>query len=378
MKKSWSKTRLLLIGGSLTHICFLMKLSRREMERLKIILVTPFYSLNYLEMAAGYFEGIFPEENVQIDISTICERKGVHLITAQPVKIDAENNWVELEDGRKVTYDILSLNLEPFGRYVEGLSHYGMAILYDDNLQKIKQYFQKRSIESNITIVGAGKLGVEVALGLRFLADTNNHNLNITLIEGAQTLLPGYDIKVKKLVQERLRERRIDLLLGRSVIRVTGDFLVFNDNSVLEYGFLIWTARATHYPLLDGSGLMMDERGRVIVKPTLQAEGHKMIFACGESTLIQHPIQLFSPTNPPHEAEILLRNIMKTIKDAPLLKYVPDQAQKGNIYLGKKRAITQNNDSVSKGFWGWYVRKSHDQKLMKKLQNNQNYAKKSK
>jgi selenide,water dikinase len=369
MDKTLSKTRLLLLGGSLTHICFLNTLSRREMEHLKIILITPFLSFYYQEMAAGYLEGIFSEENVQIDISTLCERKGVHLIIAQPVKIDAENKRVVLEDGRNITYDILSLDLAPFGQYIEGLSYYGMAIHYDDNLQKVKQYFQKRSIESNVTIVGAGKLGVEIALALRSLADANHQNLNITLIEGAQTLLPGYDIEVKKMVHDRLRQHKIDLLLGRNVIRVTGDLLVFNDHSVLEYGYLIWTAIANRYPLLDGSGLLMDERGRVVVGPTLQIEGHEIIFACGESAVIQNSNQFFSSTDPAKEGEALLRNIIKTIQNVPLLQYIPQEAYQGNIYLGKKRAINQHRDSISKGFLVWHFRKTHNQKLIRKLQN---------
>lgn len=367
MKKPLAKTRILLIGGSLTHLCFLSKLSVREMERLKIILVNPFPSLYYPEMAAGYLEGIFSEKDVQIDISTLCERKGVHLIIAQPVKIDTENKEVALEDGRRITYDILSLNLEPFGRYAEGLSYYGITIYFHDNLQKLKQHFLKKSIESNITIVGGGKLGVEIALALFCLGERHHRSLNITLIEEAQTLLPGFDIKVKKMVQNRLKERRVDLLLGRTVTRVTGDFLVFNDHSVLEYGFLIWTTVATDYPILEGSGLKMDERGRVIVEADLRAQGEKMVFACGESTLIQGANQLFHSMDPWREAEMLLRNILKTINNIPLIQYIQSSTNRGNIYLGGKKAITQKKNSFSMGFLDWHFRKSHDRKLIGKI-----------
>ncbi len=367
MKKPLPKTRLLLIGGSLTHLCFLSKLSGREMERLKIILVTPFLSLYYPEMAAGYLEGIYSEKDVQIDISTLCERKGVHLIIAQPVKIDTENKEVALEDGRRITCDILSLNLEPFGRYAKGLSYYGIPIHFDDNLQKLKQHFLKKSIESNITIVGAGKLGVEIALALRFLGEMHHHSLNITLIEEAQTLLPGFDIEVKKMVHNRLKERRIDLLLGRTATRVTSDLLVFNDRSVLEYGYLIWTTLATDYPILEGSGLKMDERRRVMVETDLRAYGKKMVFVCGESTFIQGANQLFNPTDPTQEAEILLRNILNTIKNIPLIQYIQPDTNRGNIYLGGKKAITQKKNSFSMGFLDWHFRKSHDRRLIGKL-----------
>jgi NADH dehydrogenase FAD-containing subunit len=369
MKKQLLKTKLLLIGGSLTHICLINKLSKWELERLKIILITPFPFYYYLEMAAGYLEGVFTEEKVAIDLAKVCQRKGVHFIAAQSIRIDAKGRAVTLDDGRRIEFDILSLNLEPFGCYLEGLSQYGIPVRYNDNLPKIKHRFQERNMDSNITIVGAGKLGIEVALALRGLVSKNHRNMDITLIEGSQSLLPGYDITVKRMIQEKLKQQQIELLLGRSVIRVTGDLLVFNDNSVLEYGYLIWTVKPNRYPILEACGLVRDEQGRIIVNPDLKIQGYDMIFACGENVVIQDHDSFDSQLDPEKEADLLLKNIMNTVKAVPSLKITPSKITKRIIYLGHQRAITQKHESVSKGRMGWHIRKSHDQKLIKKLQN---------
>jgi NADH dehydrogenase FAD-containing subunit len=368
MKTAIPKTRLLLVGGSLIQLCMINRLSKQEMERLKIILITPFSSVYYLEMASGYLEGTFTEAEIAIEVVKLCDRKRIHWIEATPVKIDIDGKAVTLEDGRIITFDILSLNPDPYGRYVEGVAKYGIPIQVHDNLKKIKQYFMERNIESNLTIVGSGKLGVEVALAIRLLVDKCRQNVNITIIEAYQSLLPGYDIKVKKIVQEELKRQRIEILLGRKVIRVTGDLLIFNDNSVLDYGYLIWTAKCIRYPILDGSGLATDEQGRILVNPNFRTNKSDLIFACGECAAIQDFIQQWPEFDPDKEAEVLLQNIINSVIGTSLNCYIPLGKNKRVINLGHKRVVIQKHGLVSKGVFGWRSQKSRDEKFMKKLQ----------
>jgi selenide,water dikinase len=368
MKKTATKTRLLLVGAGLTHICLLNKLSRPEMERLKIILIAPYSSFYYSEMAAGYLEGTFTEHEIVVDILKLCNSKGVHFVEAAPVKLDLQEKSVALSDGRNITFDMLSLNLDQYGRYVEGVAQYGVPIDYHDNLKKVKRYFADHHINTSITIVGAGKLGIEVALSLRLLSDKYKRQLDITIIEAAQSVLPGYDLKTKKIVLNELKQQRIEVLLGRRVVRVTGDLFVFNDNSVLDHSYLIWTPKPVSYPVLEGSGLATDEKGRLLVNSTLRTSKSELIFGCGDSVAIQDLYRPMPDHDADKEAEILLKNIINTLQGNNLRLYMPLEKSKKVINLGNKRAVTQKQELVSKSGLGWRFRIAHDKKFIRALQ----------
>jgi selenide,water dikinase len=319
-------------------------------------------------MAGGYLEEIYTEAEITVDLFQLCEKKGVRLIVENPVKLDIEGKSVTLEDGRTITFDLLSLDLDSNGQQMEGVSRFGIPIRYSDNLKKIKQHLMNRNIDHNLTIVGAGKLGVEAALSLRLLLSEHHQNSNITLIEAAQSVLPGYDLKAKKFILEELKQQRIELLLGRKVIRVTGDLLIFNDNSVLDYGYLIWTAKSIAYPVLNGTGLAVDEKGRLLVNPTLRTNKCDFIFASGESVAIQNLYVKMPEFEPDKQAELLLENIIHTLKKTTLRAYIPIENYKKVINMGNKRAVTQKHELVIKGGRGWRFGKSRAEKFIKQLQ----------
>jgi NADH dehydrogenase, FAD-containing subunit len=359
------KTRLLLLGGGLTHICLINRLAKRELEQFKIILIAPSPSFYYLEMAAGYIECNFAEKDIALNISELCGSKEVHFVEANPVKINAVEKFITLGDGRDISFDVLSLNLDPYGRYIEGVAEYAVPIYYRDNLKKVKRYFIDHSMSSSLTIVGAGKTGIEIALALRLLLDQCHKDVDITIIEAAQSLLPGYNLKTKNIIMDELKRRRIETLLGRRVIRVSGDLLVFNDNSVLDYGYLVWTAKPVSYPVLEGSGLATDENGRLMVNSTLETNKSDLIFGCGESVTVQDLNGQMPEYDADKQAGILLKNITNTIHGKSLYLYFPTENPQKVINLGNKRALIQKRELVSRGRRGWRLRRNQDQKFMK-------------
>jgi NADH dehydrogenase FAD-containing subunit len=369
MKTTLPKARLLLVGADLTHICLIQRLSPAELEKLKIILVAPFPFFYYQEMAAGLLTETFQETEVTIDIAQICNYRGVHFLEATPIKIDVLSKSVTFENGRNISYDILSLNLGHQGRQVEGVEKYGVPIACQNNLLKIKQYFTGHLVDPNLTIIGGGKPGIEIALALRQLLDEHRQkNINITIIEAAHTLLPGYDLAVKEFIQNELKQQRIELLLGRRVVRVTGDLLIFQDNSVLDYGYLIWTPKPVDYPFTNNSGLVTGESGRLVVCPSLQAVEDFSVFGSGIGTELQSEGRQVLGADPDYEAGLLLRNFIQLTNGQPLSEYQSKGQAKDLIMLGPRRALVQKKKSLSVSGIKWGFQNARNQKFIKMLQ----------
>ncbi|HBE79265.1 MAG TPA: hypothetical protein DDW65_16055 [Firmicutes bacterium] len=208
-------------------------------------------------------------------------------------------------------------------------------------------------------------------MALRQLLDEHQQrNINITIIEAAQTLLPGYDLAVKEFIQNELKQQRVELLLGRRVVRITGDLLIFQDNSVLNYGYLIWSPKPVDYPFMNSSGLVTGESGRLVVCPSLQAAGNFAVFGSGIGTELQSEVGQVLGADPEYEAGLLLRNIIQ-MKNGQCLSEYQSKGQakdKGLIMLGHKRALVHKKKSISVSGMKWSSQNADNQKFIKMLQ----------
>lgn len=367
MPEPKAQVKLLLVGGSLTHACLLKQFAKMSPNILKVALITSAPMICYQEMAGSYLAGDCSDLDITIHLQHRCNIQKADYIEGNVVQIMPGAKEVIMADGRRISYDILALNPDEYGQEVEGVSKYGFPIRFSENMKKLKRQLFTRKIDNRITIIGAGKLGIELAFSIRQVMKRLNFTVAITVIEAAQTILPGYDLKMKKTILDELKTNQIELLLGRRVVRLTGDLLVFNDNSVLDYGFLIWTAHCQQNPLLKESGLALNESGRMIVNRYLQSINMPNVFGSGEHICTDHTAGLFNKIHPQQEAAILAKNILNYCGGKSLKEPVGKIKKKEMIHIGNQRSIFLMNGIVLKGKWGWKWRHDNDIQFTKLL-----------
>ncbi len=364
MKKR-EKTKLLLIGGGITQACLLKQFARADLAKFEIIMLSSKPVISYPEMAANFFYGYHSEEDIQLDLAGICREKGIQYVWEDIYEIDSAHQVVKTENGRVFSYDIAVINPDDNYQTIEGLLKYGVPIRLGENLPKVKQDLSGKSAERIVTIVGAGKLGVELALSLRIMFNKLKKYPVISVIEAAHSVLPGFDLQVKELVMDELINNGIELLLGRKVARITGDLLVFSDNQILDYGYLIWTPKPTVNPMLKERGLAV-ENGLLRLNSYLQSFNMLNLFGAGGMVTVGGNYFDFM-ADPIEYAELLLKNIRRYSEKNRLIKVTPPKQKQTVLNIKPKHAVQVVKERVSHGKHIWKKKKLRDLKLSRKL-----------
>ena len=153
------------------------------------------------------------------------ESKGAEVYMETSVeRVDFENKkiYAKTKDGEEIvdTYDklILSTGSEPIIPNIPGhdLENVMQVKLYQD-AQAVIDKIKDKDVK-NVTVVGAGYIGVELAEAFE------RHGKNTTLVDMAETVLPTYyDEEFTDLMKKNLADHNINLELGQSVQEIKGE-----------------------------------------------------------------------------------------------------------------------------------------------------------
>ena len=149
----------------------------------------------------------------------VCERLGIEYRSGVAVaRVVPSARRVELEDGTALGYD--RLVLASGGRLyapVVGADLPGIANFKSLRAAKALVSRAKQGQAKSAVIVGAGFVGVEVALVLRDLG------LSVTLVEALDRVMPRMlDAETAEIVEKEIRRRGISLRLGTRVSAFAG------------------------------------------------------------------------------------------------------------------------------------------------------------
>ncbi|MFN8300331.1 MAG: FAD/NAD(P)-binding oxidoreductase [Chitinophagales bacterium] len=255
--------------------------------------------------------------------------KGINLISESIDKIVADENYVQMQNGDRLRYDVLIIATG--------------AKIAPEEVQGMKGEEWQRSVFDFYTFEGAlalrnklrewkgGKLVVHITempikcpvapLEFAFLADSyfKNHNMRDKVEITYVTPLSGAFTKPKATAT-------LDHLLHEKHINIVSDFAieqVDNENKkIIDYGgkevpfdLLVTVPTNKGDELIGRSGLGDDLNFVPTNKATLQSTAHKNIFVIGDAT----NIAASKAGSVAHfEAEILTENIFRYIKGEPL------------------------------------------------------------
>lgn len=144
----------------------------------------------------------------------------------------------------------------------------------------------------NIAIIGAGATGVELAAELHHaaheftrygLTSIDPRNVNITLIEAADRILPGLPPQTSAAAERELKKFGINVMTNRRVIAVTPDNIECDGDISIPANLKVWSAgiKAPDF-LKDIAGLETNRINQLVVGATLQTTRDPDIFAMGD------------------------------------------------------------------------------------------------
>lgn len=235
-----------------------------------------------------------------------------------------------LEDGRAVRHRILS-------------SFEDAALLPDTT--------QRRELLS-FAIVGAGPVGVELAASMRDLMDHTlrgiyptidvRHEPSITLVDGADRVVPAMDPRLSTIAQRRLEQLRVRIMLRTLVSEVGERSLRTKDGTTLTANTVIWAGGVMTNPVVAACDLPHARDGRLVVDTSLRAGGRDDVLALGDAAHFEQdgkPLPMLAQVAV-LQAPAAATNIARLVRGEPLRPYV--HKRKGDLVaLGRTSAAAE-------------------------------------
>lgn len=367
--------RVVILGGGFAGVAVTKRLARllRRHHEWHILLIDKntyhTYTPYLYEVATGYAQEsrVFGEsagEIVALSLREVFKERNVISVEDEVTGIDLSLKRISIKGGVKILFDyaVIALGAETSFFNVQGAREFALPLKNFQDAMRIRERLKslvKSAVKTkkHIIVAGGGYTGVEVAAELacclrRLCKDCGvaKENIQITILEGGDDILPGAPSKLRERVKKRLVNLGVDLKLQSRVgcvgdnyvetvssEQIPADPVVETRTSPAATGqshssfhyradLVIWAGGITAPKAIAGiPNAEHDERGRLYVDSFLRVKGRNNVFALGDNALF---IDERSGINAPGTASIAVRqapvvayNIAALIKKNPLKKY---------------------------------------------------------
>jgi len=207
---------------------------------------------------------------------------------------------------RRLPYDQLIIAVGSTANYfgVPGAPEHTLALNGPEDAERFRLRMLKRltaaelrkdrdpSAGVDIVIIGGGATGVELAAELREASAVHSrygfahldpqHDVRITLLEGAERILAPLPQQVSSSAARLLAERYVTVHASCRVVRIEADAVYDADGRRHAADITVWSAGIKAPPLLATLGLPTNRGGQLEVDGQLRVNGHLGIYALGD------------------------------------------------------------------------------------------------
>ncbi|WP_345972147.1 NAD(P)/FAD-dependent oxidoreductase [Sulfurimonas diazotrophicus] len=333
---------IVILGGGYGGLRAVEHLAGDPRFRITLIDRHPYH---YLQTEAyGYIAGRFDIHDITIDLANWCRGFGRHVAfkQAEITGVDPEAKEVVLEHER-IPYDSLIVATGArtnFFAFIKGLreNSYGVknlqrAFAFRQTFEqlvytKVEETRDPEPAELQIAIGGAGLSGVEIAAEMADVIEkhhktlgTNAKKIRITLIDAADTILPGMSSYIVNRTAKRLESLGIRILTNAFIDRVEDGAIHLKDGTALSYRFMIFTGGIIANTLQSDVPLETNRLGQIVPDAYLRLSPHMNVYAVGDCVELKDAKgNLLPPTAQTAEksAEYVAASIRKRLNGDPV------------------------------------------------------------
>jgi selenide,water dikinase len=347
---------LLLLGGGHAHVQVLHALAQAPVPGVQPVLVTPYARQMYSGMVPGLLAGHYTPAQCVIPLGPLAAAARAELHLARAVALDARARRVQLDDGRCLGWDLLSIDTGPESDLdaLPGARAHALPVRpIEAFVQRLDACFAAAAPAlPSLVVVGGGAAGVELAMALAWRQRRTGSAPRVTLVPGP-TPLAGLGAGTQRRAWRALAAQGV-AVAGAPAAAVDADQVVLTDGTRLPCDATVLALGAAAPRWLAGSGLALDARGFVSTGPTLQSVSHAEIFAAGDvATRVDAPHPK-SGVYAVRAGPPLAANLRARLQGEPLQTYRP---QRRTLYLlscGEQRAIASWGRLGAEGTWVWH------------------------
>jgi NADH dehydrogenase FAD-containing subunit len=327
-------------------------------------------------MAPGMLAGTYRPQETRFNIHKLATGRGGCFVPGKVVNIDPGLNEVFLEDGTSIPYDVISFNV---GSMIQpgSLGSDGGPVFTVKPIEKILKARQAildlwensdREVPLELTIIGGGPAGVEMAGGLWRLTRDNNIRSRITLLTGGR-LLGLFPDRLKARVHRSLGKKGIHIKEASRAVSVEADRVVLEDGSSIPSDLTLLATGVVPSRLFKESGLPVAGDGGLLVNDFLQSVEHPRIFGGGDCITLNSTKLARVGVYAVRQNPVLLHNLSAALEDKPLQRFDPGSPDFLLILnLGDGSAAFRKGEWIFKGKPAWWIKDFIDRRFMRRFQ----------
>lgn len=199
--------------------------------------------------------------------------------TVRIKKTDKEEEYIE-------TYDklILSPGASPIVPKLEGIDQVNLYTVRNVvDINRLKQFVMQMT-SKEITVIGGGFIGVEVAENL------SEAGYKVTLIEAQNQILKPFDYDMVQIFHKVFMDHQVDLILGDKVEKFEKNKVILASGKAVDAGVVVMAIGVTPETYLaKEAGLKIGETGAIAVNKNYQTSDPD-IYAVGDAIEVYHAL----------------------------------------------------------------------------------------
>jgi len=209
----------IIIGNSAAGIAAVEAIRKVDKES-KIIIVSDENYPAYCRCLISYFlAGDIKEDKILYRLMSFYKENNIELLLNKKVtNVSPKKNRIILEDKSQLEYDSLLIATGARPKFPETPGIKKRGVFGFRTLNEVKDIEGLLPVTKSACVLGGGLIGLKAAYALR------KRNIEVkVIIKSKQVLSQMLDFQAANLVQKRLEENGIEILLGQDILEVIGN-----------------------------------------------------------------------------------------------------------------------------------------------------------
>jgi len=309
MAEGSGKPRVLILGGGfggLYTALFLGKHLKGE-KRAEVGLIDRKNYLDYTTFLGEVVYGVLDPCSVARPIRQFLAGLDVHFHHGEVQAVDLGARRVQV-DGERLGYDYLVISLGSTSNYYgnDNFRKFSFPLKTVTDAMRLRNHIlnmvekaslcqdpEKRRAMLTFVLVGAGKTGVEIVVGLRELLHHGlaaqfpnldfEKEVRIMLVEALERILITLPQDLSERATEQLGKEGIEVRIKAFVTDAGDGYVTLNRTERIETKTLIWTAGVMASPIVQALPIEHDRIGRAKIDEYLNIPGYPEVYLIGDS-----------------------------------------------------------------------------------------------
>jgi NADH dehydrogenase len=270
--------RIVVVGGGFGGVKTALELA--DDESLEVTLISDkdffvYYPALYATATGGsHLQSFVPLSEIFRTVPNVT------IVQDTVVGIDTNRRHVTGASKKLYEYDMVVFALGVVTSYfgIKGIDKYSYSIKTHDELVRFKRHLHDEVVadhhlDKHYVVVGAGPTGVELSAALASYLKhiAANHEIKrakvrIKLVEAAPRVMPRMSEKASALIDKRLRDLGVDVMVNKRVESEDDDSIMVSGKDI-ESKTVVWTSGVSNHPFYAEHADLFElsKNGRVVV-----------------------------------------------------------------------------------------------------------------